>query len=222
MSSLPPLLSSLLSPVIKGPALLPIIQADTPHQAVAIAKALADGGVGSVEVVLRTRQALAAITAIRTALPNLLVGAGTILSAADANACKDAGAQFLVSPASTPKLLEAMIDTGLPLAPGVATPSEIAMAYEFGLREVKFFPAHLSGGIEMLKALSGVFQQVKFCPTGGIGQHNLAEFLALKNVFVVGGSWLTPANLVKAQQWSQITALAAEATTIAKQIKTAA
>ncbi|GAB2920658.1 bifunctional 4-hydroxy-2-oxoglutarate aldolase/2-dehydro-3-deoxy-phosphogluconate aldolase [Rheinheimera gaetbuli] len=218
MSSLPPLLSSL----VKGPALLPIIQADTPHEAVAIAKALADGGVGSVEVVLRTRQALAAITAIRTALPDLLVGAGTILSATDANACKDAGAQFLVSPASTPQLLDAMIATGLPLAPGVATPSEIAMAYEYGLREVKFFPAHLSGGIEMLKALSGVFQQVKFCPTGGIGQHNLAEFLALKNVFVVGGSWLTPANLVKAQQWSQISALAAEATAIARQIKTAA
>lgn len=218
MSSLPPLLSS----VVKGPALLPIIQADTPHEAVAIAKALADGGVGSVEVVLRTRQALAAITAIRTSLPNLLVGAGTILSAADANACKDAGAQFLVSPASTPKLLEAMIDTGLPLAPGVATPSEIVMAYEYGLREVKFFPAHLSGGIEMLKALSGVFQQVKFCPTGGIAQHNLADFLALPNVFVAGGSWLTPANLVKNQEWAQITALAAAATDVARQLKTAA
>ncbi|MBU1309785.1 MAG: bifunctional 4-hydroxy-2-oxoglutarate aldolase/2-dehydro-3-deoxy-phosphogluconate aldolase [Gammaproteobacteria bacterium] len=222
MSSLPPLLSSMLSSVIRGPALLPIIQADTPHEAVFIAKALADGGVGSVEVVLRTRQALAAITAIRTALPSLLVGAGTILSAADANACKDAGAQFLVSPASTPQLLEAMIATGLPLAPGVATPSEIAMAYEYGLREVKFFPAHLSGGIEMLKALSGVFQQVKFCPTGGIAQHNLADFLALPNVFVAGGSWLTPASMVQSQQWSQITALAAAATAIARQIKTAA
>lgn len=218
MSSLPPMLST----IIKGPALLPIIQADTPHEAVAIAKALADGGVRSVEVVLRTRQALAAITAIRTSLPELLVGAGTILSAADANACKAAGAQFLVSPASTPALLEAMINTGLPLAPGVATPSEIAMAYEFGLREVKFFPAHLSGGIEMLKALSSVFQQVKFCPTGGIGQHNLAAFLALPNVFVAGGSWLSPANMVKAQQWHDITALAAEATAIAQQIKAAA
>lgn len=216
------LLSSMLSTVIRGPALLPIIQADTPHQAVAIAKALQDGGVGSVEVVLRTRQALAAITAIRTSLPDLLVGAGTVLSAADANACKDAGAQFLVSPASTPKLLEAMIDTGLPFVPGVATPSEIAMAYEYGLREVKFFPAHLSGGIEMLKALSGVFQQVKFCPTGGIGQHNLADFLALPNVFVAGGSWLTPANLVKNQHWAQISELAAAASAIARQLKTAA
>ena len=226
MSSLPPLLSSelssLLSPVIKGPALLPIIQADTPDDAVAIAKALQDGGVGSVEVVLRTPQALAAITAIRSALPNLLVGAGTVLTAADAKACKDAGAQFLVSPASTPMLLEAMLASGLPFVPGVATPSEIAMAYEYGLREVKFFPAHLSGGIEMLKALSGVFQHVKFCPTGGIGQHNLADFLALPNVFVAGGSWLTPASMVKAQQWSHITALAAEATAIARQIKTAA
>lgn len=218
MLSLPPLLSS----VVKGPALLPIIQADTPEEAVAIAKALADGGIGSVEVVLRTRQALAAISAIRAELPELLVGAGTVLSADDANACKDAGAQFLVSPASTPKLLEAMIATGLPLAPGVATPSEIALAYEYGLREVKFFPAHLSGGIEMLKALSGVFQQVRFCPTGGIGQHNLADFLALPNVFVAGGSWLTPATLVKNKQWQQISELAAAATAIAKQLKSAA
>ena len=226
MSSLSPLLSSepstTLSSVIKGPALLPIIQADTPHEAVAIAKALADGGIGSVEVVLRTRQALAAITAIRTALPDLLVGAGTVLSAADANACKAAGAQFLVSPASTAKLLGAMLASGLPFVPGVATPSEIAMAQEYGLREVKFFPAHLSGGIEMLKALSGVFQQMKFCPTGGIGQHNLADFLVLPNVFVAGGSWLTPASMVQTQQWSQITALAAAATAIARQIKTAA
>lgn len=218
MLSLPPLLSS----VVKGPALLPIIQADTPDEAVAIAKALADGGIGSVEVVLRTRQALAAISAIRVELPELLVGAGTVLSADDANACKDAGAQFLVSPASTPKLLEAMIATGLPLAPGVATPSEIALAYEYGLREVKFFPAHLSGGIEMLKALSGVFQQVRFCPTGGIGQHNLADFLALPNVFVAGGSWLTPATLVKNKQWQQISELAAAATAIARQLKSAA
>ncbi|MCB5228329.1 bifunctional 4-hydroxy-2-oxoglutarate aldolase/2-dehydro-3-deoxy-phosphogluconate aldolase [Alishewanella sp. 16-MA] len=218
MLSLPPLLSS----VVKGPELLPIIQADTPHEAVAIAKALAEGGIGSVEVVLRTRQALAAISAIRTELPELLVGAGTVLSAEDANASKDAGAQFLVSPASTPKLLEAMIDTGLPLTPGVATPSEIALACEYGLREVKFFPAHLSGGIEMLKALSGVFQQVRFCPTGGIGQHNLADFLALPNVFVVGGSWLTPATLVKNKQWQQISELSAAATAIARQLKSAA
>lgn len=222
MSSLPPLLSPVLSSVIRGPALLPIIQADTPDEAVAIAKALADGGIGSVEVVLRTRQALAAVTAIRSALPELLVGAGTVLSAADANACKDAGAQFLVSPASTPKLLEAMIATDLPFAPGVATPSEIAMAFEYGLTEVKFFPAHLSGGIEMLKALRGVFQQVRFCPTGGIGQHNLADFLALPNVFVAGGSWLTPANLVKTQQWGQISELASAASAIARQLKTAA
>ena len=218
MLSLPPLLSS----VVKGPALLPIIQADTPDEAVSIAKAMADGGIGSVEVVLRTRQALAAITAIRSAVPDLLVGAGTILSADDANACNAAGAQFLVSPASTPALLEAMINTGLPLAPGVATPSEIALAYEYGLREVKFFPAHLSGGIEMLKALSGVFQQVKFCPTGGIGQHNLAEFLALPNVFVAGCSWISPAAMVKAQQWGRITELAAQATAIANTTKTAA
>lgn len=213
---------SALSAIVKGPALLPIIQAETPDEAVAIAKAFRDGGIGSVEVVLRTRQALAGITAIRDAFPDLLVGAGTILSAADADAAKAAGAQFLVSPASTPALLEGMINTGLPLAPGVATPSEIAMAYEFGLREVKFFPAHLSGGIEMLKALAGVFQQVSFCPTGGVNQQNLADFLALKNVFVVGGSWLSPTSLVKQGAWGEITRLATEATAIARKVKGAA
>lgn len=211
-----------LSPLLRGPALLPIIQADSPDEAVQIAAALQQGGIGSVEVVLRTRQALAAITAIRSALPDLLVGAGTILSADDAKAAKAAGAEFLVSPASTPALLEAMLATGLPLAPGVATPSEIAMALEAGIHEVKFFPAHLSGGIEMLKALRGVFQQVRFCPTGGISQHNVADFLALPNVFVAGGSWLTPVTLVKAQAWSQITALAQQATELANQQKAAA
>ncbi|SNY54309.1 2-dehydro-3-deoxyphosphogluconate aldolase / (4S)-4-hydroxy-2-oxoglutarate aldolase [Arsukibacterium tuosuense] len=223
MSSLPVThLPALLSSVVKGPALLPIIQADTPAEAVNIAKALSAGGIGSVEVVLRTTEALAGITAIRKALPELLVGAGTILSASDATAAKNAGAQFLVSPASTPKLLEAMIDCGLPFAPGVATPSEIAMAFEYGLTEVKFFPAHLSGGIDMLKALSSIFQQVQFCPTGGIGQHNLADFLALPNVFVAGGSWLTPAAMVKAGQWQQISQLAAQATAIANKLKAAA
>lgn len=210
-----------LSSVVRGPALLPIIQADTPTQAVQIATALQQGGIGSVEVVLRTEQALGAITAIRSALPELLVGAGTILSAADAKAATAAGAQFLVSPASTPHLLEAMLATGVPIAPGVATPSEIAMACEFGLTEVKFFPAHLSGGIAMLKALSGVFQQVRFCPTGGINQQNLADYIALPNVFVAGGSWLTPDKLVHTQDWAQISALAEQATVLANQYKAA-
>lgn len=213
---------SALSKILQGPALLPIIQADTPTEAVAIASAMYQGGIGSVEVVLRTAKALDCISAIRMHIPQLLVGAGTILSKADAQAAKNAGAQFLVSPASTPKLLQAMLDTDLPLAPGVSTPSEIALAIEMGLTELKFFPANLSGGSAMLKALSGIFQQVRFCPTGGISQQNLSEYLALKNVFVVGGSWVSPAKAVAEQDWVLITELSRQATALALQLKQAA
>ena len=208
-----------LSTLMSGPALLPIIQADSAAQAVQIAKAMQQGGISAVEVVLRTAAALDGISAIRQQCPELLVGAGTVLSKTDAENCKNAGAQFLVSPASTPALLQAMIDTGLAMAPGVSTSSEVAMALEMGLTELKFFPAHLSGGTEMLKALSGIYQQVRFCPTGGISQHNLAEYLVLPNVFVVGGSWISPAALVKAGEWQQITYLAAAAVAVAQQCK---
>lgn len=210
---------SALSKVLQGPALLPIIQAETPTEAVAIAKAMYAGGISSVEVVLRTAKALDCISAIRAQLPDLLVGAGTILSKADAQAAKDAGSQFLVSPASTPKLLQAMLDTALPLAPGVSTPSEIALAVEMGINEVKFFPANLSGGTPMLKALSGIFQQVRFCPTGGISQQNLAEYLSLSNVFVVGGSWVSPAKAVAEKDWALITELSRQASVLALQLK---
>lgn len=204
-----------LSRLLNGCPLLPIIQTETPQQAVDIAAALAQGGVSAVEVVLRTPKALDAISAIRSALPSVLVGAGTVLNAAQAQDCKNAGAQFLVSPASTPALLQAMIDTGLPLAPGVSTVSEMAMAHEMGLNELKFFPANLSGGTPMLNAVRSILQQVRFCPTGGISAANLTEYLSLPNVFVVGGSWLTPADLVKAGDYTAITALTAESVRLA-------
>jgi len=205
-----------VSAFIQNCPLLPIIQTDTPEQAVAIAKAMAEGGVTAVEVVLRTHSALDAITAIRQAMPKLVVGAGTVLNAAQAHDCKNAGAQFLVSPASTPALLQGMIDTGLALAPGVSTVSEMAMAYEMGLTELKFFPANLSGGTAMLNAVKSIFQQVRFCPTGGISASNLMEYLSLSNVFVVGGSWLTPAHLVKAADYAAITQLTIESVALAQ------
>jgi 2-dehydro-3-deoxyphosphogluconate aldolase/(4S)-4-hydroxy-2-oxoglutarate aldolase len=206
-----------LSSLLKGGLLLPIIQAEQPQQAVAIAKAMQQGGVTAVEVVLRTAAALDCISAIRSEVPELLTGAGTILSAADARNAKAAGSQFLVSPASTPDLLKAMLATELALAPGVATPSEMAMAIEMGLTELKFFPAHLSGGVEMLKALSGIFQKVKFCPTGGVQLNTMAQFLALPNVFVVGGSWISPKDLVQQQNWEAITELTRQSVVVAEQ-----
>lgn len=207
-----------LSTLLNGSPLLPIIQTEQPEQAVAIARAMAEGGVKAVEVVLRTPKALAAISAIRAALPELLVGAGTVLNAEQAQACQWAGAQFLVSPAATPTLLEAMISTGLPLAPGVQTVTEMAAAHEMGLTELKFFPAHLSGGPALLTAVRSILAQVRFCPTGGIGINNLADYLALPNVFVVGGSWLTPAAAVQSGDYDVIRRLTEQSLQIAETV----
>lgn len=204
-----------LSTLLNGNPLLPIIQTDEPAQAVAIAKAMAAGGVSAVEVVLRTDKALSAITAIRDACPDLLVGAGTVLDVRQAEACVWAGAQFLVSPCATERLLNALLSTGLPLAPGVSTVTEMATAHELGLNELKFFPAHLSGGTAMLQAVRSILPKVRFCPTGGIGLHNLGDFLKQPNVFVVGGSWLTPADLLKAGDYAGITALCRQSLDIA-------
>lgn len=183
-----------LATLLNGSPLLPIIQTEQVQDAVAIAKAMQQGGVVAVEVVLRNASAMQAISAIREQVPELLVGAGTILSKAQALDAKAAGAQFLVSPASPRELLEAMIATDLPLAPGVSTATEMAAAVAMGLTELKFFPAHLSGGPAMLQAVRSIYPQVRFCPTGGVSLSNLADYIRLPNVFVVGGSWLTPAS----------------------------
>ena len=207
-----------LSTLLNGSPLLPIIQTEQPEQAVDIARAMRDGGVKAVEVVLRTPKALAAISAIRAALPDLLVGAGTVLNAEQAQACSWAGAQFLVSPAATPKLLEAMLSTGLPLAPGVQTVTEMAAAHELGLTELKFFPAHLSGGPALLNAVRTILPKVQFCPTGGIGINNLADYLALPNVFVVGGSWLTPAAALQNADYDAVRRLTEQSLQIAADV----
>ena len=204
-----------LATLLNGSPLLPIIQTEDPTQAVAIAKAMAAGGVSAVEVVLRTEKALTAISAIRQHCPELLVGAGTVLSKQQAQSCVWAGAQFLVSPCATEQLLQGLLSTGLPLAPGVSTVTEMAAAHELGLTELKFFPAHLSGGVAMLQAVRSILPKVRFCPTGGIGLHNLADFLKQPNVFVAGGSWLTPAELVKNHDYAGITALTAQSLDIA-------
>jgi 2-dehydro-3-deoxyphosphogluconate aldolase/(4S)-4-hydroxy-2-oxoglutarate aldolase len=166
------------------------------------------GGVRVLEVTMRTPVALAAIEAIARAVPEAIVGAGTIRSAADARAAKDAGSLFGVSPGYTAAVGAACRAAGLPLLPGVATASEVMAAQADGLDFLKFFPATAAGGIPMLKALAGPFPDVSFCPTGGITPETAPQFLALANVRVCGGSWLTPADAVAAGEWSRITGLA--------------
>ena len=197
--------------VMQDAPVIPVIVLTDINQAVLLARALVAGGIRMLEVTLRTPQALACIEAIAREVPEAVVGAGTVRSAQDVQSCAMAGARFLVSPGYTHAIGQASRDTGLPLLPGVATGSEIMMAQEDGLKELKFFPAMQAGGAAMLKAWGGPFGDVKFCPTGGVTATNAAEFLALPNVECVGGSWLTPADMLAHGNWAQVTALALQA-----------
>lgn len=197
--------------VMQDAPVIPVIVLTDVRQAVLLARALVAGGIRMLEVTLRTRQALACIEAIARQVPEAVVGAGTVRSALDVQACARAGARFLVSPGYTHAVGQASRDAGLAWLPGVATGSEIMMAQEEGLTELKFFPAVQAGGAAMLKAWSGPFGGVQFCPTGGVTAANAAEFLALPNVTCVGGSWITPAELLARSDWEQVTALACQA-----------
>ena len=190
-----------------GPV-IPVIVLDRVEQAVPLARALVQGGVRVLEVTLRTPAALACIEAIARDVPEAVLGAGTLRSADDVRAAKDAGCVFGVSPGYTRAIGVACQAARLPLLPGVATPAEVMAANDDGLTFLKFFPATAAGGIPMLKALHGPFPDVVFCPTGGITAETAPQFLALPNVKVCGGSWLTPADAVAAGDWARITALA--------------
>ncbi|MDB5743659.1 MAG: 2-keto-3-deoxy-phosphogluconate aldolase [Polaromonas sp.] len=197
--------------VMQDAPVIPVIVLNDTGQAVLLARALVAGGIRMLEVTLRTPHALACIEAIARDVPEAVVGAGTVRSAADAQACAMAGARFAVSPGYTHAVGQACRDAGLALLPGVATGSEIMMAQADGLSELKFFPALQAGGTAMLKAWSGPFGDVRFCPTGGVSMANAAEFLALPNVVCVGGSWLTPGDAVAGGDWERVTALARQA-----------
>ncbi len=199
------------SELMSGQVLLPIIQANTVHEGVLIAKAMADAGLNSVEVVLRTPQSLEALQAIKTEVPTLQVGAGTILSQQHLDNALDAGADFIVTPAVSPTLLKALKNCQVPVVPGVSTMGEILCAYEAGFQELKLFPATLSGGVKFLNAISSVFQEVTFCPTGGVNPDNKREFLTLKNVFAVGGTWVAQKAWVEEGNWQAITNACREA-----------
>lgn len=193
-----------------GPV-IPVIVIHRVEDAVPLAQALVDGGVRVLEVTLRTPVALRCMEAIARAVPGAIVGAGTVRSAADAKAAKDAGCQFAVSPGYLSSIGQACRDLDLPLLPGVATGSEVMQANADGHHVLKFFPATAAGGIPMLKALAGPFGDVVFCPTGGITFETAPQFLALPNVPVCGGSWLTPPDAVAAGDWARITRLARDA-----------
>ena len=206
-------MNNTLDLVAYGPV-IPVIVINRLEDAVPMAQALVDGGVRVLEVTLRTAIALKCMDAIARAVPDAVLGAGTVRSIADAQAAKDVGCTFAVSPGYTSAIGQACRDIGLPLLPGTASGSEVMQANADGYFFLKFFPAMQAGGIPMLKALAGPFTDVVFCPTGGITLETAPQFLALPNVKVCGGSWLTPADAVAAKDWARITTLAREASAL--------
>ena len=202
--------------VMQDAPVIPVIVLNDVAHAVPMARALVAGGIRMLEVTLRTPAALACIEAIAKAVPEAVVGAGTVRTKADAQAAANAGALFAVSPGYTSTVGQACRDAGMSLLPGVATGGEIMMAQEDGFTELKFFPAMQAGGPAMLKAWSGPFFVVKFCPTGGVTLQNAPEFLALPNVVCVGGSWLVPADAMAAGDWARITQLARDTASLKK------
>jgi len=200
--------------LFRGVAVIPVLTIEREAHAVPLARALLDGGLRLIEVTLRTPAAPAAIAAIVREVPQIVVGAGTVQRPADVVQACAAGARFLVSPGITAELAAAALATQLPYLPGVATPSEVMAARDLGISFLKLFPAEAVGGVAMLRALAPVFAGVAFCPTGGIDERAAAEYLALPNVPVVGGSWMAPSELVAAGDWAAVRRLAERAAAI--------
>ncbi|ELP64838.1 bifunctional 4-hydroxy-2-oxoglutarate aldolase/2-dehydro-3-deoxy-phosphogluconate aldolase [Streptomyces turgidiscabies] len=209
-----PLLPLPVSSVLGLAPVVPVVVVEELVDAVPLARALVAGGLPVIEVTLRTPVALDAIRAVADAVPDAVVGAGTLISPAQVSDALAAGARFLVSPGWTDVLLESMRASGVPFLPGVSTASEVVALLERGVREMKFFPAEAAGGTAYLRSLSGPLPQAQFCPTGGIGPANAPEYLALPNVGCVGGSWMLPADAIAARDWGRIETLARQASTL--------
>jgi 2-dehydro-3-deoxyphosphogluconate aldolase/(4S)-4-hydroxy-2-oxoglutarate aldolase len=197
--------------IFHGISVIPVVTIDRERDAVPLARALLEGGLGVIEVTLRTPAAAAAIAAIARELPQAVVGAGTVQRAADVVLAVASGARFLVSPGTIPELAAAALASELPYLTGVATPSEIMAARALGLCVMKLFPAAALGGVAMLRALAPVFPGIAFCPTGGVDEASAADYLALPNVPLVGGSWMAPPDAIAAGDWGRVRRLAERA-----------
>jgi 2-dehydro-3-deoxyphosphogluconate aldolase/(4S)-4-hydroxy-2-oxoglutarate aldolase len=200
---------------------VPVVTVSRPEQAVPIAEALLAGGLTCVEITFRSDGAPAAIESIRAHMPALLVGAGTVLTTAQADAAIAAGASFIVAPGLNPAVVDHVLGRGIPMLPGVCTPSEIEQALARGLGLVKFFPAGAMGGVGFLRALAGPYPTVRYVPTGGITPANVAEYLAVPFVAAVGGTWLATPDVVAAGEWETIRGLAADAAAMVRRARSA-
>ncbi|MGL2734911.1 bifunctional 4-hydroxy-2-oxoglutarate aldolase/2-dehydro-3-deoxy-phosphogluconate aldolase [Helicobacter pylori] len=193
--------------VLQISPIVPVVVIENIKDAVPLAQSLIEGGIPIIEVTLRSSCALEAIELIAKNVPEMCVGAGTILNLTQLEQAQDRGAEFLISPGLTPSLLEYAKKKDMPLIPGVSSSSEVMQALELGYSALKFFPAEYCGGVKLLNAFNGPFKGVKFCPTGGISADNMRSYLDLENVVCVGGSWLTPKNLIQNKEWDKITGI---------------
>ncbi|ADU41368.1 2-dehydro-3-deoxyphosphogluconate aldolase/4-hydroxy-2-oxoglutarate aldolase [Helicobacter pylori 35A] len=191
--------------VLQISPIIPVVVIENIKDAVPLAQSLIEGGIHIIEVTLRSSCALEAIELIAKNVPKMCVGAGTILNPTQLEQAQNRGAEFLISPGLTIKLLEYAKKKDMPLIPGVSSSSEVMQALELGYNALKFFPAEYCGGVKLLNAFNGPFKGVKFCPTGGISADNMRSYLNLENVLCVGGSWLTPKNLIQNKEWDKIT-----------------
>ncbi len=191
--------------VLQISPIIPVVVIENIKDAVPLAQSLVEGGIPIIEVTLRSSCALEAIELIAKNVPKMRVGAGTILNPTQLEQAQNRGAEFLISPGLTIKLLEHAKKKDMPLIPGVSSSSEVMQALELGYNALKFFPAEYCGGVKLLNAFNGPFKGVKFCPTGGISADNMHSYLNLENVLCVGGSWLTPKNLIQNKEWDKIT-----------------
>lgn len=200
--------------VMKLSPVMPVVTIDDAAHAEPLARVLLASGVRTIEVTLRTPAALDAIKAIAKNAPEMIVGAGTVLTISDLDAAIEAGARYALSPGATPKLMKAARNAKIPFVPGVATSSEIMRGLDLGYTHFKFFPAEQLGGVAALKAQHGPLPSAKFCPTGGISADKASSYLALPNVLCVGGSWIAPADKIIAQDWNAIEAAAKQAASL--------
>jgi 2-dehydro-3-deoxyphosphogluconate aldolase/(4S)-4-hydroxy-2-oxoglutarate aldolase len=210
-----------ISKRIESTGIVAVLVIDREEDGPELAKALLEGGVDIMELTLRTPAAIGALRRIRAEVPDMLAGAGTVLTPAQVEEVKNAGAEFAVSPGVNPRVMQAAKEAGLPFAPGISTPSDIEQALEFDCRLLKFFPAEASGGLARLKAMSAPYQHlgVRFVPLGGVSEKNMSTYLADPLIAALGGSWLAPREAIMEKRWSDITGLARQATTLIGSIR---
>lgn len=212
-------ISTQISERLTAAPVVPLVAPDDAESGIRTTRALVDGGLTVIEVVLRTPAAMECLAPIAEAVPEAIVGAGTVLSEDHARSVITLGAQFIVLPGLYAPAVARAQEAGLPVFPGVSTASEAQQAWNMGLRELKFFPASLAGGPAMIKALGSVFRDVRFMPTGGVSTKNLGDYLRLPSVLACGGSWLTPKSAIDTGNYEEITRLAAEAVAIANEVR---